>query len=409
MKILSNHKNTSKIDEVKMDGKKLFSKLYIDRVQERLKDALKNYEIGELEEKQSIIVNGKKCVSLQKSFSSVVENPIFRSILERGQKPVFFHGDLHFENILIKQNSVLKIVDPNGAECGLISYDYGKLLHSALGKYSLIQDFRFILKEVTSEQWLLEIQETEEHRIISQKVIKKMKAQLNNLEFLQALFACWCHMIALIPHHIANGKQQHIAFYLRALEIGRIFCETLNNYGAWKTVSQKNIFDNKRMVIREDVVQLPDGADGYYTVWDTCRAVAIVAIDSGRVLLKREYRHPVNSVIYDLPGGGVETKENVLDAAARELYEETGYVSETLRVVGSFYMDPGRSNREIFIVLAENVKIKKDAEKRTFIENDAFIHYGFFDISEVLSMIKKGEIKDNSLITGMFFVMQEIV
>lgn len=387
-----------------IDNKKdasLFDRFYVKRVTSRLKEMNANKELHRLNLAEKITVNGIKYNSLQQNYFNLMRNGLFLKILRKNQINSFFHGDFHYENILLGDDGVIKLVDPNGLSGGLISYDFGKLLHSSLGKCSVIQNNLFTLGG-SKDEYNLSLNEPPKHKEFSDKINRFLKKNLSSLEYVQALFACWCHMISLIPHHIPNGKKQSIAFYLRALEIGELFFEELEGYSSWETLESNVVFDNKRMKIVEDKVLLPNDNVSYYTVWDTHKAVAVLAFDKkNRLLLKREYRHPVKKVIYDLPGGAVEDAEEVLHSAKRELEEETGYTSSEMRVLGSFYMDPGRANREIFIVVAKNIKRIK---REDFKENDEFIDFDFFPISWIKQNIRRGVIKDASLIAGMTYL-----
>lgn len=112
----------------------------------------------------------------------------------------------------------------------------------------------------------------------------------------------------------------------------------------WEVVASKLAWESPWFRIRQDTVRLPTGLemDDYYVLeqFDFLKVFALTADD--RVVLVRQYKHGVRDVILELPGGFVEHGEDPLQAALRELQEETGYSAE-LRQVAAFVHDSTRT------------------------------------------------------------------
>jgi ADP-ribose pyrophosphatase len=88
------------------------------------------------------------------------------------------------------------------------------------------------------------------------------------------------------------------------------------------------------------------------------RAAVIVAIEDGHVLLVEQYRVPLGKACIELPAGliGDDTAgEDPLDAAARELEEETGYRAGRLEALGEFYSSPGMVSEAFTLVRAHDL------------------------------------------------------
>ncbi len=101
-----------------------------------------------------------------------------------------------------------------------------------------------------------------------------------------------------------------------------IIVETNN---PWRLLSSQNIYDNPWISVREDQVVRPDGDKGIYgVVHFKNTAIGILAIEGENIYLVGQYRYPLESYSWEIPEGGCAEHEEPLDAAQRELEEETG-------------------------------------------------------------------------------------
>lgn len=82
-------------------------------------------------------------------------------------------------------------------------------------------------------------------------------------------------------------------------------------------------------------------------------AVAVIAEDSeSRVVIIRQHRWAVQQTLYELPAGKLDSGESPIEAAQRELLEETGYSADSWQLVTTFYPSPGYTDEEIFLYYA---------------------------------------------------------
>ena len=90
------------------------------------------------------------------------------------------------------------------------------------------------------------------------------------------------------------------------------------------------------------------------------RAAVILAVEDGHVLLVEQFREPLGKVCLELPAGLVgdqdDPDEQVLDAAGRELEEETGWKAESLESLGEFYSSPGMVSESFTLVRATGLR-----------------------------------------------------
>ena len=98
-----------------------------------------------------------------------------------------------------------------------------------------------------------------------------------------------------------------------------------------------------RFTIVQDRVQV-NGKEQNYDYLEIREGVCILPFHGDRILLQRQYRYPIASWQWELPGGFVDEGETPAEAAKRELREETGYEADDLTSLGAFYPSFGSTN-----------------------------------------------------------------
>lgn len=108
----------------------------------------------------------------------------------------------------------------------------------------------------------------------------------------------------------------------------------------WKIMSHVVAYRGRFQVI-EDLAQTPRGEIRYTFIHSPALVVATLAFTrENKVMLIREYRHPLKRVIFDLPGGSAKPGESAEEAARRELEEETGIIAGTMQELGQLIAYP---------------------------------------------------------------------
>lgn len=175
----------------------------------------------------------------------------------------------------------------------------------------------------------------------------------------------------------------------------------------WKCLNKEYIISNKWLKIRKDSILLPDGTkiNDYYII-EKNNVVLVLALTSDlKVIIKKEYRYPIDSFLLELPGGTFNLdKETPLQVAKRELLEETGYTSDNWKKIGQFYDYPTKDTNKIYIYLASN--IKKVADQKLDITED--IEYSFVDLKDIENLIMKGKINVSGSVAAILMAMKII-
>ena len=104
-------------------------------------------------------------------------------------------------------------------------------------------------------------------------------------------------------------------------------------------VSSQEIFDGRILHLFDDKVLLPNGQSASREVIRHVGAVCVIPLLSdGRVIVERQFRYPIDQVITEIPAGKLDSAdEDPLEAAKRELKEETGYEAERFIHLGVFW------------------------------------------------------------------------
>jgi ADP-ribose pyrophosphatase len=125
----------------------------------------------------------------------------------------------------------------------------------------------------------------------------------------------------------------------------------------WPVVGDPRRVHGALVTLRTDQVRMPDGAVVPRDVLEHPGAVAVLALDeSERVLLIRQYRHPVGRLLWEIPAGLRDVRgEPTQTTAERELREETGYTASQWHVLADCYSSPGISTERLRIFLARGV------------------------------------------------------
>jgi 8-oxo-dGTP pyrophosphatase MutT (NUDIX family) len=169
----------------------------------------------------------------------------------------------------------------------------------------------------------------------------------------------------------------------------------------WRCLGSKEIYSNPWIKVREDQVVSPGGKPGIYGVVESRIATGVVALTSAReIYLVGQYRYPVEEYSWEIPEGGAEEREDPMEAAKRELREETGVVAkEWSRLGGEVHLSNCFSAERGYLYLAQGLE-RGPAQP----EHTEELRVKVVPFAECLAMVEKGEIKDRLTIIAVLRV-----
>lgn len=160
-------------------------------------------------------------------------------------------------------------------------------------------------------------------------------------------------------------------------------------------------WQNKFLDMHLDRVRYPDGSEGEQVLIHHPGASAVVPFvgepgeKDPEILLIHQYRYATGGELWEIPAGRLEPNEAPIDCARRELLEETGCTCQKLEPLTFLWTTPGFTDEKIHLFRASG--LTRGEAKR---EADEFIEVVTRPMSEVLAMIRRGEITDGKTLVG---------
>lgn len=171
----------------------------------------------------------------------------------------------------------------------------------------------------------------------------------------------------------------------------------------WPVAATDVIAESSIVTVRRDTVKMPDGQDVKRDVVEHPGAVAVLAVDDeDRVLLIRQYRHPVGRLLWEVPAGLRDVPgEPLVETAKRELLEEAGYLASDWHVLADIFTSPGFSNERLRVFLAMKLTHVPDAERDYVPDHEeAHLKIEWAPLDVVVSRFLAGELHNGVTAIG---------
>ncbi|NJC73893.1 NUDIX hydrolase [Planosporangium thailandense] len=161
------------------------------------------------------------------------------------------------------------------------------------------------------------------------------------------------------------------------------------------------VYRGKMITVHRDTLRRADGGTMVREVVDHPDSVAVVVLDAQeRVLLVRQYRHPVGEPLWELPAGLLdEPGEPALDAARRELAEETGLAAQGWRTLVDLYTSPGMTGERTRVFLATEPERATGEHERDADEGD--IETAWVALDDAVRRVWAGQITNGLAVAGL--------
>lgn len=165
-------------------------------------------------------------------------------------------------------------------------------------------------------------------------------------------------------------------------------------------LGSEEILAGNFLQIRRDTVSLPDGSHATREFVVHPGAVMIVALlDDGRVVLERQYRYPLSSVMVEFPAGKLDAGESSLACAKRELQEETGFTARQWAKAGVLHTAIAYSSEFIDIWFARGLM---SGEQQ--LDSGEFLEVFSATPEELMRWCGSGLVTDAKTLTGMLWL-----
>lgn len=162
-------------------------------------------------------------------------------------------------------------------------------------------------------------------------------------------------------------------------------------FNSWKRLKRNVLYDTKFLTLYSDTVEVkPDVVLEDFSSVKIRDGVMVVATDEqGKIIAFHEYKYPSDMTFLGLPAGTVDEGESPLEAAARELLEETGYESTELEYIAGLHPFPSKVIHTSHIVRAKNARKVADIMHE---EAETISEVILIDPNDIAAMQEAGDI-----------------
>lgn len=175
----------------------------------------------------------------------------------------------------------------------------------------------------------------------------------------------------------------------------------------WKILESTFVIDNQWCRVKQDKVELPNGliVDDYFVNIRPEIVLILPITQKQEVVFVRQYRHGVEEILIELPAGTFDPqKENSVDAARRELAEETGYQAPELIPLAKIYDNPVKDKTLIHIFMAPNVTLTGKQNLDITEEIEVIL----IPLTEIKAHILSGRIQVAGTISALFMGLEKL-
>ena len=174
----------------------------------------------------------------------------------------------------------------------------------------------------------------------------------------------------------------------------------------WKVISSEYLSDHPYFTARKDKCETPEGniIEAYFVVEMPPSVCAVALTKDNKVLMVKQYRHPIKETLLELPGGFVDENEMPQEAMARELAEETGFTFTSLTPLGKVAANPGVLNNYTYFYLAQGGE--KTGEQQ--LDNNEYLLVEEISLEELKAALLENRIVQSLHVNCVFYALREL-
>lgn len=176
----------------------------------------------------------------------------------------------------------------------------------------------------------------------------------------------------------------------------------------FKIIDSQIIYKGRVFDLKVDKIEYNSGNPGVREIaMHNGGAVVVAETNEGKILLIKQYRYPLDTVLIELPAGKLEKDEDPYICAGRELEEETGFKAGRIEKLGEICTTPGFCDEILHIYYATDLRVGQLGRE----EGEFGMEVFEYNTDELPEMILSGQIKDAKTICGLnyYFLKKEII
>jgi 8-oxo-dGTP pyrophosphatase MutT (NUDIX family) len=171
----------------------------------------------------------------------------------------------------------------------------------------------------------------------------------------------------------------------------------------YTVIDSRSVFAGRVAAMRSDLVAMPGGVSSQRDVVELPGGVGIVALDENeRVLLVRQYRHPVRRRLWEIPAGLLDSpQESAAQAAERELFEEGHVRAAQWFTLVDTLTSPGLSDETVRILLARDLAAVPEPERHVGVHEEAEMELAWVPLDIAVERCFAGELENGITVAGL--------
>ena len=167
-----------------------------------------------------------------------------------------------------------------------------------------------------------------------------------------------------------------------------------------KIIKTIPIYNGKILDLQRNLVSLPNDELAFREIVKHKEGVCIIPVIDDEIIFVSQFRSGAEKILLELPAGIVDENESPLDAAIRELQEETKYSSTNITYLGGYYSSPGFTNELVHLYLAEDL-FESPLEEDT----DEFIELFRYNTKQIKRLLTSNSIADMKTALGLMMFL----